>query len=69
MAKGFRSHRSVPCADLHFRPRERGCGLCGNPFTTTPLRRYFCERCYESDARREPSALCSNWSRRTNELL
>ena len=37
MAKGFRSHRSVPCADLHFRPRERGCGLCGNPFTTTPL--------------------------------
>ena len=29
-----------------FSPRERKCGACSSPFTTTPLRSYFCLTCW-----------------------
>ena len=34
--------------DRHFKPRERMCGRCSKPFTTTPLRRYLCKGCWTS---------------------
>ena len=32
--------------DPRFKPKERACGLCGQKFTTSPLRRYFCRSCW-----------------------
>ena len=32
-------------ADQYFTARNRPCGKCSRPFTTTPRWRYFCPKC------------------------
>ena len=36
-----------------FTPRERPCGACRRPFTTTPRRAYFCPECWHTVRRDE----------------
>ena len=40
-----------------FFPRERPCGSCRRPFTTTPRLYYFCRPCWH-DVRREDRQWC-----------
>ena len=43
------AEESAKCADPYFKPKERVCNRpeCDTVFTTTPLRRMFCSRCYQ----------------------
>ena len=46
---------SPESADPHFRPRERKCSRCDEPFTTSARWRMFCEDCRATNAVRFPT--------------